>query len=406
MSLEKIINGIKKAACINLATIALASGSAKATDECEIIRLSYFRIGTEGLATYVTSVYNINNQGEVAGCTFYIPTTEEPYRKPFLYNLCNERIFSEFRNIPENFFGYAKAISNSPERGRNMRFVILEEQYEDYYGYPNYLKSYIADITYISNCFPPFIFDSFAFPLEFKAQDINSRGEVVGENYARIHRQTINLCPDSNNCEAYGINDDSMIVGCSRDNSFLGQPVFWELDEKGDYKEIQLPVPEPWVGGCALDINKKRQIIGYLLGDCGRPGCKEFPFLWDGESVIDLSPLTKVYSINNLRQIVGTIGGNKAGLWQDGIVIDLNEFIPQDSNKPSDWDYLYEAISINDSGQIIGHGYLNYDKGTGRWRMPYPFLMNKKDLEGDLNKDGIVNLKDLAELAEHWLEER
>ena len=43
MRLEKIIKGIKKAACITLATIALASGSAKATDEYEIIRLSNFR---------------------------------------------------------------------------------------------------------------------------------------------------------------------------------------------------------------------------------------------------------------------------------------------------------------------------------------------------------------------------
>jgi hypothetical protein len=418
MSLEKIIDRIKKAACVGLTTIALMGGIARETKaqenlDYEIIRLSNFHIGTIDFATPVTSVYSINNQGEVAGCLLYIPIGKEPYKKPFLYNLCNEKIFSEFKNIPESFFGCAKAISNSPDSyppGRIERFVILEEQFIDDHGYSNYLKSHIAyiDDPYggIYGCLPPFILSSFTFPLEFKAQDINSKGEVVGEQYAFVGRSTINLCPDSNHCEAYGINDDSIIVGCSRDNSFLRQPVFWELDEKGDYKEIKLPVPEPWVGGCALDINKKRQIIGYLLGDCGRPGCKEFPFLWDGESVIDLSPLTKVYSINNLRQIVGTIGGNKAGLWQDGIVIDLNEFIPQDSNKPSDWDYLYEAISINDSGQIIGHGYLNYDKGAGRWRMPYLFLMNKKDLEGDLNKDGIVNLRDLSELAEHWLEER
>jgi hypothetical protein len=408
MSLEKIINGIKKAACITLATIALASGSAKATDEYEIIRLSNFQIGNIGLTTNVTSVYNINNQGEVAGCVSCIPIIEEPYKKPFIYNLCNERIFSEFKIIPENFFGYAKAISNFSDLPHEYerRFVILEEQYEDYYGNINFLKSYITDIFFPFRCLPPFIFDSHTFPLEFKAQDINSRGEVVGENYVYAGRSIINLCPDSNACEAHRINDDSIIVGCSKESvySFLSQPVFWERVERGEYKKIKLRVPEPWDGGCALDINKKRQIIGYLLKDYGRLVYKYSPCLWEGENVTELSPLTKAYAINDLGQIVGTIDGEKAVLLQDGIVTDLNNFIPPDSNGPADWDYLYEAIGINDNGQIIGYGYFNYDKGTGRWRMPYPFLMNKKDLEGDLNNDGIVNLRDLSELANHWLD--
>jgi hypothetical protein len=416
MSLEKIINGIKKAACITLATIALASGSAKATDEYEIIRLSNFQIGNIGLTANVTSVYNINNQGEVAGCVSCIPITEEQYKKPFIYNLCNERIFSEFKNIPESFFGYAKAISNPSGRGHEGRFVILEEQYKDHYGNINFLKSYIIDIFFPSRCLPPFICDSHTFPLEFKAQDINSGGAVVGENYLYAGGTIINLCPDSNACEAHRINDNNIIVGCSKDSvhSFLSQPVFWESVERGEYKKIKLRVPEPWDGGCALDINKKRQIIGYLLKDCGRFVYKYSPCLWDGENVTELSPLTQANAINDLGQIVGTIDGKKAVLWEkevingveNGVITDLNEFIPPDSNAPADWDYLYEAVGINDNGQIIGYGYLNYDKGAGRWRMPYPFLMNKKDLEGDLNKDGIVNLRDLSELANHWLEER
>jgi len=426
MSLEKIIDSwkkvkssLKKAVAVGAVGLALATSGVKAVDEYEIIRLSNFQIGNRniGLTANVTSVYNINNQGEVAGCVSCIPIPEEPYKKPFIYNLCNERIFSEFKTIPESFFGYAKAISNSSGRGHEGRFVILEEQYKDHYGNINFLKSYIIDIFFPYRCLPPFIFDSHTFPLEFKAQDINSEGNVVGENYLYAGRSIINLCPDSNACEAHRINDDNIIVGCSKESvySFLSQPVFWEQGEtRGEYKKIKLRVPEPWDGGCALDINKKRQIIGYLIGDCGRPGCKESPFLWEGENITALSPLTKAYAINDLGQIVGTIDGKKAVLWEkevingveNGVITDLNEFIPPDSNGPADWDYLYEAIGINDNGQIIGYGYLNYDKGAGRWRMPYPFLMNKKDLEGDLNKDGIVNLRDLSELAEHWLEER
>jgi len=399
MSLEKIIKGIKKvksslkkAVGLGIVGAALATSGVKASDEYEIIKLEVKHLGGFNR----TYVFDINNKGDVAGAyELFLRPLENLIKKPFVFTY-EDRTFRELKGgVPEDFFGSAIGISDS-----DLGAMVLYEENKD--SYPASVKeSYVCHHIYDQDSLHLYSFG-------FIIKDISNNGLVVGENYVRINRQTINLCPDSNNCEAYGVNDDGIVVGCSKEE-FYDYPVFWE-----DGKMIQLPVPKSGDGGCALGINNNRQIIGYLLKDCGRPGCKYSPCLWEGESVTELSPLTQAYAINDLGQIVGTIDGKKAVLWEkevingveNGVITDLNEFIPQDSNGPSDWEYLCEAIKINNNGQIIGYGYLNYDKG-GYYRTRYAFLMTQKPkpLEGDLNKDGIVNLKDLSELANHWLEE-
>lgn len=63
-------------------------------------------------------------------------------------------------------------------------------------------------------------------------------------------------------------------------------------------------------------------------------------------------------SINNADQVVGSSslqdGAWHAFLYEDGVVMDLNELISSDSG----WD-LIDATAINDNGFIIGHGLLN-----------------------------------------------
>ncbi len=113
------------------------------------------------------------------------------------------------------------------------------------------------------------------------------------------------------------------------------------------------------------DINNKGQVVGSsdLLGDTTMHG-----FLWKKSTgMIDLGTLpgdvgSDGDGINNLGQLVGgswdADGNDRAYLWQNGVMTDLNTLIPPDSPL-----YLIEATgTINDQGEIAGIGLVT---GTG-----------------------------------------
>jgi hypothetical protein len=85
--------------------------------------------------------------------------------------------------------------------------------------------------------------------------------------------------------------------------------------------------------------------------------------------------------------------GTAAFLYQNGEAVIFNNLLPDNS----EWWLLERAVDINNKGQIVGYGYV---QGIRRY---CAFLMNPITLEGDLNNDGIVDLKDLDALADQWL---
>ncbi len=108
-----------------------------------------------------------------------------------------------------------------------------------------------------------------------------------------------------------------------------------------------------------VDINNQGQVVGYsdLPGDT-----TGHAFLWQkGTGMIDLGTLpgdigSDGDGINNLGQVVGgswdADGNERAILWQNGVMTDLNTLIPPDSPL-----YLIEATgTINDRGEIAGIG--------------------------------------------------
>jgi len=119
-----------------------------------------------------------------------------------------------------------------------------------------------------------------------------------------------------------------------------------------------------------VDINDQGQVVGYsdLPGDITYPysGGTVYTFhafLWQKRSgMIDLGTLpgdvgSSGDGINNLGQVVGgswDINDNdRAFIWQNGVMTDLNTLIPPDSPL-----YLIEATgTINDRGQIAGYAY-------------------------------------------------
>jgi len=210
-----------------------------------------------------------------------------------------------------------------------------------------------------------------------------------------------------NNGWAAGINDQNMVVGVAENTTaeptcagtsqvFQYKPVLWTDGQIHELRTIAGdPVGMAWginysgqatgySGGCTtylhallwqdgkvfdlgnlggvmnnagVDINNLGQVVGIsdLLGDN-----TEHAFLWQKKTgMIDLGTLPGDFGsdadgINNLGQVVGgswdADGNERAYLWQNGVMTDLNTLIPADSPL-----YLIEATgTINDEGQIAG----------------------------------------------------
>ena len=180
------------------------------------------------------------------------------------------------------------------------------------------------------------------------ASDINNLGQVVGycantnQNRACIwdNGSIIDLGTlGSSSSIAMAINDPGQVVGYDggrySEQAFIWQDgVMTELSNLGEgYSK-------------AYDINNLGQIIGWSLNGS---------FLWQNGIVtrINMNP----YAINNLGLIVGcnyTSSGERASVWQNGLVLDLNNLISPNLG----WELNY-AFDINDYGQIVGSGYHN-----------------------------------------------
>jgi probable HAF family extracellular repeat protein len=110
-------------------------------------------------------------------------------------------------------------------------------------------------------------------------------------------------------------------------------------------------------------INTQGQVVGFAQTASG----PDHAFLWLPEPAYglpagmnDLGTLgpgeSKCYGgINDLGQVVGWsdtgVTSEHAFLWEDGMMYDLNDFIPEDCG----WT-LYKAFDINNGGQIVGFG--------------------------------------------------
>ncbi len=193
-----------------------------------------------------------------------------------------------------------------------------------------------------------------------KAKAINDKGEIVGiataigrpisddpaqtQSHAFVYRngQMINLGPG----EADAINNRGQIAG-ETPGAVHTEAALWNKD-----KPTKLGL---W--GTAYAINERGQVL--LQWNPVQPKLwKKWQshFLPIPPGFVGISAT----AINNYGQIVGSASTEqnhwsaakqRAILWQNGSVIKLNDFIPARSG----W-VLTSADSINDKGQIAGHG--------------------------------------------------
>ena len=124
-------------------------------------------------------------------------------------------------------------------------------------------------------------------------------------------------------------------------------------------------------------------------------------FMWQNGELFDLGSLGgsvgAASAINDNGQIVGlSLIGDACGsalhpfLWQEGVMIDLNDVIPEDSG----WLYIENAVAINNAGQIVGQGW------TEDFH-EHAFLLTPC-APADFDCDGIVGPFDLAQLLAAW----
>jgi probable HAF family extracellular repeat protein len=194
-----------------------------------------------------------------------------------------------------------------------------------------------------------------------EAEDINNSGQVTGFSEGadgRIHAYRYtdgvgleNVGTGFNNSKGYAINDQGWVAGYADGNAVV-------FRDEGNI--VLLP-------GSARGLNDVGNVVGTTTIVPGHTTA--FVYL-DGHMFIlgdNVFGLPILYDINNQDLAVGAgyLDGNRvAMLWSEALLgtepaglVDLNSLIPQDSG----W-ILTSALAINDSGQIVGNGFLN-----GEW---------------------------------------
>jgi probable HAF family extracellular repeat protein len=164
---------------------------------------------------------------------------------------------------------------------------------------------------------------------------------------------------------AYGINDDGLVVGNSREAA-----VYWvsgrvhRLDLIGSNYGAEY--------GVASDANKRGQVVGTLYTYGALLPLDPHPFLWENGYVVDLGEeffqasemeetgeiVGHASRINETGQIVGmqsTVSGPpRALVWEDGRPMNLD----------SPTHGVSSATDINDRGAVVGY----YTAADGRSR--------------------------------------
>ena len=238
------------------------------------------------------------------------------------------------------------------------------------------------------------------------AQRINNRGHVGLKWWDDLHRfrlalsgsgRDVTLRPlDSpDDVGLLGLNDHDHAVGFAGDRSGTAYAVLWRshavvsLGIKGEMGTMALDIDnsdrvvgrrvrngvsqafrwhhglltrlEPLHEGAhatAVAINNHGRAVGGAHDAHGR----DRAVIWSGTRPMDLGTLPRHHSsgasdINDFGLVVGASYASEEGaavLWEDGMISDLNDRITPDAG----W-RLYQAVAINNSGQVIGTGTRN-----------------------------------------------
>jgi probable HAF family extracellular repeat protein len=151
---------------------------------------------------------------------------------------------------------------------------------------------------------------------------------------------------------AQSINNSGQIAGDATNHQGKDHAVLWNAGQPLDLGT--LGGSTSWATGIGDDgrvVGMSESANGYWYG-----------FLWQsGQQMVNLGTLpgyreSDAEAVNSRGEVVGrAMGpGNRAFIWSNGGMYDLNDLIPANSG----W-VLQSARDINESGQIIGYGTFN-----------------------------------------------
>jgi len=195
-----------------------------------------------------------------------------------------------------------------------------------------------------------------------EAYDINNSGYVVGGSdtssympHAYIYHTSTgmqDIGPSGSGSSARAINNSNNVAGTiygSTTSAFIwnnstGITTLNDLGGNNSY---------------AFGINNLNQVVG----ESETASLSTHAFVWNSDGTaggvmtdlgtLDSTGYSKAFDINDYEQIVGESNG-KAVLWENGLIYDLNDFLPTGST----WD-LISARAINENGSIVGTGMFN-----------------------------------------------
>lgn len=191
-----------------------------------------------------------------------------------------------------------------------------------------------------------------------------------------------NVPPDSSFYNAaIAINDGNTVLGssdvCDPDGNFLsGHAVLWKNGILKDLGALGFD-PNGYSDSAPVAINNNDQVIGYSSIFDGEGNWQgQHGFLWLNGTMHDMGTLGVdesgisfiiPYAINSQGQVVGTstysengvAKGNRAFLYQNSTMLDLNSILPANSGL-----VLENALAINDKGQITAFGSRTKEKET------------------------------------------
>ena len=199
---------------------------------------------------------------------------------------------------------------------------------------------------------------------------------------------------------AYGLNNNSAVVGVTSDGSWKYQPFLYKEAEG----LLTLKIDPSYSGGewYAVAINDAGLIGGHVI--VSKNWC--LPYYWEDGSSDPLPlpmpgefPFGEIYGINESGQMVGVMwymdGENKI---EHAFVYDTVYGV-RDLNDITDYDFsgsvLIFARDINNSGLISGTCEIN---GLKRGFVLYPVYKCACDLDGD----GVCDIKDWLLFTKDW----
>lgn len=177
------------------------------------------------------------------------------------------------------------------------------------------------------------------------------------------HKTVLPLYPGDPEGAAFWINNGGNVVGasgaCSAYDGRYGVPLAPEHALLWRHGQATLL---PGLGGVVNNVAIAINDVDQIVGASDLPGDQvQHAVLWENGASHDLGTLpgdsmTAAVAINNLGQATGVSvdsSGNIRGfLWEKGVMMDLNDLIPQPSSL-----YLLHGFGINDRGQIVGFAF-------------------------------------------------